>query len=99
MVVRYKYLEKVLQKSHVGDYFDLQCALGPNALDFSDNNMDGETTVMLTNPWLEAFESRCERSFDAWVTRGLSLLAIVIAAIALLAQLGILQLQRCLRFW
>lgn len=46
-VVRFKRLDIILAKTKIGDYIDLQDAIGAKNLDFSDDNMDKNTEVTL----------------------------------------------------
>ena len=92
-ILRYKKLDTILFKNDFSSYTDLQDAFSPSDLIFSDNRMDGRTTVTLSNAVIEELERRRVRMFDLWFTRCLSIIAIVISIIALLSQLGILRLQ------
>lgn len=82
-VLRYKNLNKVLQKSGISDYIEIQEFLGPGVLDFSDDNMDDNTELFLNDACIEELErhrwSIC-RDCTTWV---LSLCAIIISLIAL----------------
>lgn len=94
MVIRYRNLYKVLRKTGIADYLKIQELLGPGVLEFSDYEMDENTEIYLSGQAIEEVETRKSRLVDVWVTRILSGVAIIISAIALLSELGILGLPR-----
>ena len=82
-VLRYKKLNKVLKKSRVSDYIEIQDILGPGNLIFSDDNMNDETTITLDNPFVEDLEQHDWTIFRECFTWILSLIAITISLVAL----------------
>lgn len=94
-VVKYRNLNKILFETGVSDYFELQVIMGEGVLRFSDTEMDECTEVFLSDSTMEEFENRREKSIDTLFTRGMAIAAFVISLIALLGQLGILQLRQC----
>lgn len=93
-VVRYKYLGKVLAKTRVGDYLDLQIALTPDALIFADSNLNDDTFIALSDEWAEDFENRRRSQFDRLFTNLIAILALIISAVSLLSQIGLIQLPQ-----
>lgn len=81
-VVMYKRLDIILKKAKISDYIVLQEELGPGGLLFEDID-DDETEVTLSNELQEELETRHRRIVDVWVTRFLSVVAIIISVIAL----------------
>lgn len=81
-VVKYKRLDIILKKAKISDYIVLQEELGPGGLLFEDID-DDETEVTLSNELQEELETRHRRIVDVWVTRFLSVVAIIISVIAL----------------
>lgn len=55
-VIHYRHLNKILEKSHVDDYIELQMQLN-SQLNFSDDNMDSRTIVTLQPSLQEEFET------------------------------------------
>lgn len=92
-ILRYKNLNKVLEKSKISDYMEIQEIMGPGALDFSDYNMDENTEIFLEDAYIEEVERHHSRMIDVWFTRIMALAALVISIFAMLGQLGILKLQ------
>lgn len=82
-VLRYRNLQKILEVTGVGDYMDLQDAVGVNMLDFSDNRMDEKTVVTLTNAATEAYEERQRKNWGFRITQLIALYGAVVATIAL----------------
>lgn len=82
-VLRYKKLNKVLKKSGISDYNEIQDMLGPGNLDFSDNNMDENTEIFLENNCIEELERHRWTIFRECITWVLSLCAIAISLISL----------------
>lgn len=83
IIVKEKYLNRILSTSGIKDYLDLQYCFEPNMLDFSDYEMNENTIVTLTTPLLEEFEKECRNSFREWFTWILSICAIIISIISL----------------
>lgn len=82
-VRKYKKLGRIIQKSGVSDYIDLQISLGPDMLIFSDSDMTDDTVVMLCDEPLEELENRDRAAFQNAFTWVLSVCAIIISIIAL----------------
>ena len=82
-VRKYKTLGRVLQKSGVADYIELQECLGPGMLEFSDFDMTEDTVVTLCDQLMEELEDRGRASFQNVFTWVLSICAIIISIIAL----------------
>lgn len=78
-----KLLTRILSKSGVPDYNELQYEFDRNALEFSDSNMDDQTTVALGARLLEELEERERSALRERVTWILSICAIIISIIAL----------------
>ena len=58
---KYKNLNKIIKKTKVDDYLDLQLSISENPLiyiSFSDDNMDDETEIYLTSTSVELLEKR-----------------------------------------
>lgn len=87
-------LPAILSAGKIADYNSLQNLFQPGDLSFSDCNMDDNTRVSLTNPLVEELESYRSKAVDAWFTRVLAIIAIVISVIALLSELGIIGLPQ-----
>ena len=81
-VVKYKKLDVILEKTGIADYITIQEVLGPGALSFADIE-DDQTEVYLSDALLEELERRHRRAVDVWITRILSVAAIIISIIAL----------------
>lgn len=94
-VIRYQNLYTVLKKTGIPDYLTIQEILGPGVLEFSDDEMNEETKIYLSHMALEEVETRQTKLVDVWFTRILSVITIIISAIALLSELGILKLTKC----
>lgn len=82
-VRKYKTLGRIIPKSGVSDYLELQECLGPGMLDFSDDDMTDETVVILSDQLLEELEGRDRATFRETFTWVLSICAIIISIIAL----------------
>lgn len=82
-ILRYKNLNKVLQKCKISDYIEIQDILGPGNLDFSDNEMDENTELFLEDALIEELERHRWTIFRECFTWLLSLGAIIISIIAL----------------
>lgn len=94
IIRKYRKLPVILKKSKISDYLELQEFFEPYSLEFSDDEMDEHTEVFLKNHLIEEVETCSRQAFNTWFTRVLSILAFVISVIALLGQLGILQLPK-----
>jgi len=81
-VVKHKRLDIILEETGIPDYIVLQQELGNGCLVFDDIE-DDETEVTLCNELQEEFEERKRRTVDVWITRLLSIAAIIISVIAL----------------
>lgn len=92
-ILRHKALSKILESTQIEDYLRLDLEFEPDCLEFSNDKMDDSTIVSLSNSTMEEFEARRARVADVWVTRIIAVAALIISAIALLAQLGILGMQ------
>lgn len=82
-VRKYKTLGRIIPKSGVSDYMELQERLWPGMLEFSDYDMTDETVVTLSNQLTEELEDRDRTTFREAFTWTLSILAIIISIIAL----------------
>lgn len=82
-VRKYKTLGRIIPKSGVSDYMELQECLGPGMLDFSDDDMTDETIVTLCDQLLEELEDRGRATFREVFTWALSICAIIISIISL----------------
>lgn len=83
-IQKYKHLERIISKSNVTDYMELQEAFEPGMLCFSDYDMTDKTVVTLNDYLLEEYENRIRSTFREWLTLALSICAIIISLIALL---------------
>ncbi len=94
IIVRYKHLGKILAKVRVGDYLDLQLVLDVDALTFADDNFDDNTLVGLSTKWTEDFENHRRGRFNRRFTNVIAVLALIISAISLLSQIGLIRLPQ-----
>ena len=94
IIQKKKTLPAILSAGKISDYNSLQNLFQPGDLSFSDCNMDDNTRVSLTTPLVEELESYHSKAVDAWFTRILAIIAIVISLIALLSELGIVGLPQ-----
>ena len=62
---------------------ELQESLDPGAILFSDGDMLDQTEVILADHVLEQLEEYQERTVDTWITRTLSICALIVSVIAL----------------
>lgn len=62
---------------------ELQESLDPGAILFSDGDMLDQTEVILADHVLEQLEEYQERTVDTWITRALSICALIVSVIAL----------------
>lgn len=62
---------------------ELQESLDPGAILFSDGDMLDQTEVTLADHVLEQLEEYQERTVDTWITRTLSICALIVSVIAL----------------
>ena len=79
-IIRYQKLNEVLRRNKGIDYLDLQDILGPGNLDFSDNCMDENTEIALTEKLRDQYEQHRRISFSecrAWITLAIALAAFV----------------------
>ena len=83
VIRKYRYLKPILKKSRISDYMELQESLGPGAILFSDGDMLDQTEVILADHVLEQLEEYQNRTIDTWITRGLSICALIVSVIAL----------------
>ena len=83
IVRKYKTLGRIIPKSGVSDYMELQECLGPGMLEFSDYDMTDETVVTLCDQLMEELEDRDRTTFRESFTWALSIFAIIISIIAL----------------
>lgn len=63
-VVRHKKLPLILKKTGIPDYFDLQIQAGAGMLCFSDDRMDSNTIVSLSDKALEEYENYKRKKAD-----------------------------------
>lgn len=56
-IVRYRYMDIILDKMKLSDYYALYDSLGPSNIETSDCNMDSKTIVKLKSPLLDEFEA------------------------------------------
>lgn len=82
-VRKYKTLGRIIPKSGVSDYMELQECLGPGMLEFSDFDMTDDTVVTLCDQLTEELENRGRATFREVFTWILSICAIIISIIAL----------------
>lgn len=87
LIQRDRYLGTILRKGHIMDYMELQELFDPGSLDFADFDMTDHTEVTLSNATLEEFEEYQSKLRDRWITRGLSICALVISLFSLLVSL------------
>lgn len=83
VIRKYRYLKPILKKSRISDYMELQEFLDPGAILFSDGDMLDQTEVILADHVLEQLEEYQNRTIDTWITRGLSICALIVSVIAL----------------
>ena len=83
VIRKYRYLKPILEKSRISDYMELQESLDPGAILFSDGDMLDQTEVILADHVLEQLEEYQERTVDTWITRALSICALIVSVIAL----------------
>lgn len=62
---------------------ELQESLDPGAILFSDGDMLDQTEVILADHVLEQLEEYQERTVNTWITRALSICALIVSVIAL----------------
>ena len=80
-------MQKILDKTKVGDYIDLENAVDNDMLDFSDNRMDDNTIVTLTNRATEEFEKRRRANWDFFLTHIVAVYAAIMATIAIIVEI------------
>lgn len=83
VIRKYRYLKPILDKSRISDYQELQETLVPGSILFSDSDMPDQTEVTLADHVLEQLEEYQKRTVDTWITRGLSICALIVSVIAL----------------
>lgn len=88
-IIRYRYVDKIIENTYIEDYIDLQHQLDYQ-LDFSDDNMDAHTLVTLKNPLQEEFESRRTGHWKSNLT-------LVFAGLAAVASL--ISASPCIKQW
>ena len=76
-------LYEVTQKFNL-DYSDLQYKLGLGALEFSDDNMDENTQITLTDGILDIYEKYHRELVDTRITRAIAFYGAVTGTISLL---------------
>lgn len=86
-VRKYRTLQKILDKTKVGDYIDLQNAVDNDMLDFSDNRMDENTIVTLTNRASEELETRLRDDWDKRFTRCIAVYGAITGTVAIIAEI------------
>lgn len=94
VVLREKSLGKIQAASGV-DLESLQDILSPESLTFSDYTPGKNTVVTLSDSLIDDFEAYRSARFDMFFNRSISISALLISIIALLSQIGILQLPQC----
>lgn len=85
-VVKHQTLPQILQATGVPDYVSLQSEAGPDALYFSDSNMDDSTLVHLAPHATEKYEERRRsewKEFRAWATLAIAGWGAITGTIAL----------------
>lgn len=87
LIQRDRYLGTILRKGHISTCMELQDVFAPETLIFSDFDMTDHTEVTLSNAALEEFEEYQSKLRDRWITRGLSICALVISLFSLLVAL------------
>lgn len=87
LIQKFRYLGPILHKGRISTYMELQEVFAPETLVFSDFDMSDHTEVTLSNAALEEFEEYQSRLHDRWITRGLSICALVISLLSLLVSL------------
>lgn len=87
LIQRDRYLGTILRKGRISNYMELQAVFTPETLIFSDFDMTDHTEVTLSNVALEKFEEYQSKLRDRWITRGLSVCALVISLLSLLVSL------------
>ena len=80
---KYRYLKPILQKSRISDYTELQECLGDGVIPFSDIEISERTEVILDSHVLAHLEEYQRQVTDTWITRGLSICALIVSVIAL----------------
>ena len=83
IVYEEKNLGRILKKSRISDYLELQYSVGPGMLVFSDDNMDNNTTVSLTDPCLSEYET-FQRVTRADIK---STVALILSGIAIISEI------------
>ena len=84
IIIKYKNLDTILEKSKMPDYLALQDAFNPNTLRFSNSSFNSSTIVSLTPPFLEEYEKQRNDIFYRRVPLTISIIAIIIAFLSLL---------------
>ena len=82
-------------KSVINNRFCLRCLhflINAGYLDYDQNSLE---EYRISRSGLAAYEEKCIQHRERFITRTLSIAALVISLIALIAQLGIIQLQLC----
>lgn len=86
-VRKYRTLQKILNKTKAGDYIDLENAVDNNMLNFSDNRMDENTIVTLTNRATEELETRLHADRDKLFTRRIAIYGAITGTAAIIAEI------------
>ena len=76
-------LEKVTKKFDL-DYLELQYKLGTGSVDFSDDNMDEDTHISLTDSILDTYEEHHRKLMNTRITQSIAFWGAVTGTISLL---------------
>lgn len=88
IIIKYKNLKDILNKSHVGNYYALQEKFAPGALDFSDYDFEDDTIVQLTTEFLEEYEQQHDEYFYRRFPLIISIISLIVSIFAALASIG-----------
>lgn len=79
IILRYKTLNKILQKANLEDWEELQMSFKPWMLEESDPDEKGNTVITLNNKLLEEFENRRNELFYKRIPLILSIVALIVS--------------------
>lgn len=83
-ILKYRYLNRVLSKSGIRDYLELQDIIPTKYLVFSDINMDDNTQIELQGDLLAEYEERKRTFLNIRFAQAMSILSFIISVIALI---------------